>query len=584
MRPRFAIVFSTAILGLVGGAVTTAQDTASDRQLVGGLAFLEEVEVTVVNIEVYVRDKDGRPVAGLTIDDFEVFQDGQRRELTNFLFIDESFRPSAQDLALQAPTPVDDESASSTPLREAEPMPPEVKPIHIVVFIDNENLRPFDRNRVLGHLQRFLADTVRPGVEAMIVAYQGSAEIVQPFTSDSRELAESLRSVRKNTGGRINRDAERANLVREIDRLRTEDPNSAGDNQLTHKSSMVFDQIVAYADAATAETVRDINAIRRMSATLTGLPGRKYLIYVSSGLPMVPAKDLFYEFSQQYKAVSYNSMTARYDQRREYRSLAESANAQGVTFYTIDAQGLTPNAGISAERGVVGDPSSAVIAKINYEEPLFYVAERTGGLATVGTNDFAGGLDLVRQDLFTYYSLGYPITASGGDRVHRIEVNLPNRPDLKLRYRQTFVEKSRESQVQDAVMTALLFDIDDNRMGIEATVGDIKPSLEGRWLLPLRVAFPTESVALLPQGESLAGEVVVFVSLRDDRGRQADIHRREQAIHLPRSEYERLAKLELSVDVQLLVESGRYRVAVGLLDSLTRQASYQVLTVSTPGQ
>ena len=27
-------------------------------------------------------------VAGLTIDDFEVFQDGQRRELTNFLFID----------------------------------------------------------------------------------------------------------------------------------------------------------------------------------------------------------------------------------------------------------------------------------------------------------------------------------------------------------------------------------------------------------------------------------------------------------------------------------------------------------------
>ncbi len=584
MRPRFAIVFSTAILGLVGGAVTTAQDTASDRQLVGGLAFLEEVEVTVVNIEVYVRDKDGRPVAGLTIDDFEVFQDGQRRELTNFLFIDESFRPSAQDLALQAPTPVDDESASSTPLREAEPMPPEIKPIHIVVFIDNENLRPFDRNRVLGHLQRFLADTVRPGVEAMIVAYQGSAEIVQPFTSDSRKLAESLRSVRKNTGGRINRDAERANLVREIDRLRTEDPNSAGDNQLTHKSSMVFDQIVAYADAATAETVRDINAIRRMSATLTGLPGRKYLIYVSSGLPMVPAKDLFYEFSQQYKAVSYNSMTARYDQRREYRSLAESANAQGVTFYTIDAQGLTPNAGISAERGVVGDPSSAVIAKINYEEPLFYVAERTGGLATVGTNDFAGGLDLVRQDLFTYYSLGYPITASGGDRVHRIEVNLPNRPDLKLRYRQTFVEKSRESQVQDAVMTALLFDIDDNRMGIEATVGDIKPSLEGRWLLPLRVAFPTESVALLPQGESLVGEVVVFVSLRDDRGRQADIHRREQAIHLPRSEYERLAKLELSVDVQLLVESGRYRVAVGLLDSLTRQASYQVLTVSTPGQ
>jgi hypothetical protein len=205
-------------------------------------------------------------------------------------------------------------------------------------------------------------------------------------------------------------------------------------------------------------------------------------------------------------------------------------------------------------------------------------------LATVGTNDFAGGLELVRQDLFTYYSLGYPISASGGDRVHRVEVRLPGRPELKLRYRKTFVEKSRESEVQDTVMTALLFNIDQNPMGIDASVGESKPTQEGRWLLPLRVAFPTESVALLPQGDQLVGEVVVFVSLRDDSGRQADIQRRQQAIHLPRSEYERLAKLELSVDVQLLVEPGRYRLAVGLLDSLTRQASYQVLSASTPRQ
>jgi hypothetical protein len=299
---------------------------------------------------------------------------------------------------------------------------------------------------------------------------------------------------------------------------------------------------------------------------------------------MVPAKDLFFEFTQRYSSVNYNSLIARYNQRNVYRSLAESANAQGVTFYTIDAQGLVPNAGISADRGVAGDPSTGVINDINYEEPLFYIAERTGGLATVGTNNFAGGLEMVRDDLFTYYSLGYPITAAGGDRVHRVEVRLPNHPDLELRYRKTFVEKSRESQVQDKVTTALLFDVAENPMGIEATVGDARSTQEGRWLLPLRVAFPTESVALLPQGESLVGEVVVFVSLRDDTGRQADIQRREQAIHLPRSDYERLAKLELSVDVELLVEPGSYRVAVGLLDSLTRQASYQVLSASTPGQ
>jgi hypothetical protein len=43
-----------------------------------------------------------------------------------------------------------------------------------------------------------------------------------------------------------------------------------------------------------------------------------------------------------------------------------------------------------------------------------------------------------------------------------------------------------------------------------------------------------------------------------------------------------MSSLRLSIDLQLLVESGRYRVAVGLFDRLTRQASYQVLNSSTP--
>ena len=356
-----------------------------------------------------------------------------------------------------------------------------------------------------------------------------------------------------------------------------------GGSPLTNDATFVYDRLVTYAESVAMDTVRDLRAINHLSRTLTGLPGRKYLVYVSSGLPMVPGKDLFFEFTQQYQGISYNSLLSRFNQMREYRSLAATANAQGVTIYTIDAEGLAPEAGISADRAVASDPATGMIGAMNYDEPLFYLAERTGGLAVVGTNDFDGGLEKVRQDLYSYYSVGYPITAAGGDRVHRVEVRLPGHPELKLRYRQTFVEKSRQSQVQDTVMSALLFEIDDNLMGVDVSVGEPTPTQEGRWLLPLRVAVPTTSIALLPQGETLAGEVVVFVSLRGVDGKQADLLRHEQPIHIPRAEYERLAKRDISVDLQLLVEPGRYRVAVGLLDRLTRQASYQVLSASTPG-
>ena len=129
---------------------------------------------------------------------------------------------------------------------------------------------------------------------------------------------------------------------------------------------------------------------------------------------------------------------------------------------------------------------------------------------------------------------------------------------------------------------ALLFDIDENPMQIEAVVNKPTAAQEDRWLLPLRVSFPTQSVALLPQGDNLVGEVVLYVSLRDTAGNQADLQHRVQEIYIPRAEYERMSSLRLSIDLQLLVESGRYRVAVGLFDRLTRQASYQVLNSSTP--
>ena len=297
---------------------------------------------------------------------------------------------------------------------------------------------------------------------------------------------------------------------------------------------------------------------------------------------MVVAKDLFYEFTNLYKGVSLLSLTARYNKRADFRDLAAAAMSQGMVFYTIDARGLTPNVGVSAESGVSGDPAAAAIGMINTEEPLVYLAESTGGLSTVGTNDFAGGFDRIREDLFTYYSIGYPINSVGSDRVHRISVDLPDHPGLDVRYRRTFVEKSRESEVQDRVMTALLFDIDENPMQINAVVDKPTAAQEGRWLLPLRVSFPTQSVALLPQGDNLVGEVVLYVSLRDTAGKQADLQHRVQEIYIPPAEYERISHLSLSVDLQLLVEPGRYRIAVGLFDRLTRQASYQVLSASTP--
>ncbi|HEX8154515.1 MAG TPA: hypothetical protein VF698_15380, partial [Thermoanaerobaculia bacterium] len=44
----------------------------------------ETIEVSVVNVDVYVTDKQGRRVYGLTKDDFEIRENGRTQPITNF--------------------------------------------------------------------------------------------------------------------------------------------------------------------------------------------------------------------------------------------------------------------------------------------------------------------------------------------------------------------------------------------------------------------------------------------------------------------------------------------------------------------
>ncbi len=576
-RRRLQHLLLLSAAGLL--AVTAGGQGLERRDVVGGLAFVDEVEVTVVNVDVFVRDQDNRVVTGLDRDDFRLLLDGSERPLSNFAAFTESLLaglPAADGQAAEAaPSPAAEAGPAAAPAVAPQP-------VHVVLYVDNENLRPFDRNRVLPQVQRFLKTIMLPHVQVMVVSAERSVRVVQPFTNDPRQVEAALRDLRTIYGGRADDDTARGRLIREIQAV--EDQQAGGRSSAGSRDAlMVEDRIRSYAEEQSFELDYTAAAVREITTTLAGLPGRKVLVHVSSGLPMVPARDLAMWWGDIFQQKSVLPMLSRFNRSAVYEALAATANAQGVAFYTIDATGLGGAPGTSTEYSRPLDPMVSSIHAINYQEPLQYLAETTGGRAILDANDVTRGLEELREDLFTYYSLGYSLSAGGADTVHRLEVQLPQHPGHRLVYRRAFVERSVESRVQDAVVSGLVLDLEDNPMGLELTAGAPRPAAAERWVLPLELRFPISSVALLPEGEDYVGRVAVFLANRNLAGRQSDVQRREFEIRMPAADYESRRHERYTATFDLLMEKGSHRVVAGLLDPVTRQASYARLVGDVPG-
>jgi hypothetical protein len=122
-----------------------------------------------------------------------------------------------------------------------------------------------------------------------------------------------------------------------------------------------------------------------------------------------------------------------------------------------------------------------------------------------------------------------------------------------------------------------MFEVDDNPMRLETSAGRPAPADESRWMLPITVSFPMETIALLPEGDSYVGRVVLFVAARDSEGKQSDLQRQVHELRVPAGDYKTRSHERFVIELSLLMESGSYKVVLGLMDQVTRQSSYTSL-------
>ena len=557
-----------ALVACMAGSTVLAQEKPAAEEppetQVGGLRFVDVSEVTIVNVKVSVTDKKG-PILGLTKDDFEVFQNGKLQELTNFAFYSEPGNaPAPVPTAAAAPAPAAGPAPTPAPAPDALAQP---EPLFITLYIDNENVMPLNRNRVLNRVTEFVHQYVKIPDQAMLVAYQRSLKVLQPFTSDPNEIVDALRKVKLYTGGRVSMISSR----KEIEEAITDETKTNNDME------RLYGMIRGFAQEQQTNLKFTVGSLKEIITMMSGLPGRKVLIYVSDGLPMNPGLELYYELQSSYNDPGVLARSQDYESSTLFRGLVTTAASAGVTIHTIDCRGLDSELGMEAENRMARSTMGASIAMSNYQDSLVYMAEQTGGLAIINTNDVTAGLEKIGRDMTTFYSLGYRLMPTGQDRVHWIRVKLKKESDYRLTFTKTFIEKTLPTRVGDRVMSGLAFDLEDNPLGITVSAGEPSPASGGRWLLPVEVRLPIGMIALVPDGDNLVGFLSVYYAARDNDGKQSDLQTTEHPVKVPAGEYDAARAKMFVIRASLLLEPGTYRISVGVRDQLTNQAGYAAM-------
>ncbi len=553
-RPRRPLL---PMLSLLAGLAAPAAAQEGDLS-----TFLDRVDVNLVNVEVFVTDRDGNPVAGLTRDDFELRVDGEPVPLTNF-FVSEAAARTVPEL------PTADAGDAPQPLAETPPAAAEAgdaaparrRPLFLMAYVDHVHLLPGERKRVLDELRLLVVERAAAGDQVMLVGYDGNLQVVQPFTGDTEALERGVDELEKTPTRRQTADTQLRVLISRIRQEFAEQvPNAGVGDVAVYRQERLLEARGAYA------------ALRSAVRGLAGISGRKAALYVSGGIPRRPGAELT-------SLIFGSAAEARgqdYDLRYLYQQVAAEANAHEITLYTFDARGPGGDFFLDAQSAGVADFANSASFDFdrdaNLQEPLMEMAEETGGQAIINTADFRGAVDGLLRDFQTFYSLGFPSPHPGDGAYHDVEVRV-KRPGLSVRHRDGYVDKPPQERVADRATAFLLQGWESNPMGVQLQFGE--PKKKGRrWLVPILVRIPAQAVTLLPRQDEMAGRVQIFVAVRDAEGRASEVTRLARDVAIPRAQMAEGQGRDLGYGVELEMRPGPASLVVGVWDEVGGTESY----------
>jgi len=435
---------------------------------IGANAFAQEpqdvvrISTSLVQVDVIVT-KDGKQVADLKSEDFEILEDGRRQQITNFAFFSVK-SPSTNPMPAVAPV------SPNTP----PPQPFEVKRT-VAIVVDDLGMSFQSMAELRQYLRKFITEGLQPNDLVAIIRTGGEVGALQQFTTDPRVLASAIDDLKWNPCSRAGASV----LAQERFSTTTLSPEQQLRGSLPADRSPTSAQVdrPTTANESNACSVNNsvnysISAIRFILRGMRDLPGRKSMMLISDSLPLQRQENAPADFGFKRPVREGANVIDVWTQSTSYadglHGLAEQAMRSSVVIYGVSAQGLQtvgPNAADeisfppmqTGRGGVRPEQTSSTLTRLmagrsaelrRNIDGTEILAKETGGFLIRNKNDF--GLDRVLEDQDGYYLIGYrPATDTFNRRQHAIQVRVKH-GGYTVRTRAGFYGPTEETAVAES--------------------------------------------------------------------------------------------------------------------------------------
>jgi VWFA-related protein len=498
---------------------------------------------------VSVKDKDGKPIEGLTASDFTVTEDGEPQTISFAEF--QRLPGTADSSAPVAPAPpvaaAANPAPSVAPLTQAQILVPPPGDLRyrdrrlMVLYFDPAGMQMPDLMRAYTYSMKYIDTQMGPAdLLAIMTFQQGAVRVRQDFTDNRAQLRELIQTL-----------------------LFGDDAD--GDGIPDPLPGAAFGQDGG--EFNIFNTDRQLSALQTAVTLLRPLAEQKSLIFFASGLRLNGT-----------------------DNQAQLRATVNAAIRSNVVIHTIDARGLVaaPPLG-DATRPSPGGLSMftgqfASAAQTQFQrsqDSLYALAKDTGGKAMFDSNDLSEGIAQAAQTMTSYYLLGYYSTHIADDgRFRRVKITLNGSLSADLSFRQgyfgdktfaKFTTADKERQLEDALM--LENPITEIPIAMEVNYFQLN---RAEYFIPVAVKIPGSELALARRGGAQRTLIDFIGIVKDDYGYTRQNIRDKLDIKLSDATAAQLATRPILLQTGFTLLPGKYVIKLLARDAETgRMGTYQ---------